>query len=180
TVHLRPPAALRTSPLDIVPNHQTLLSRWLEVKDGKAEHKLDLPQDIFGSVEVHAYQMLNTGEIIRDSRVVYVQPKNDLKIKIQPSKSVFTPGEKGRIHFVVTDSQGKPTAAALGIIIVDEAVYALQELHPGLEKVYFTLQKELLEPQAQAKFQPADNLPILIQRPILPPPQQQVAQALLA
>jgi hypothetical protein len=179
-IDVRTSAGLPTVYLDIVRNQQILLSRWLEVSKGKAEQRLDLPQDIFGSVEVHAYQMLNTGEIIRDSRVVYIQPKNDLKIKIEPSKSVFAPGEKGRIHFVVTDSKGKPTAAALGVIIVDEAVYALQELHPGLEKVYFTLQKELLEPQVQAKFQPADNLPILIRRPILPPQQQQVAQALLA
>jgi hypothetical protein len=179
-VDVRTSAGLPTVYLDIVRGGQILLSRWLTVKDGQAEHKLDLPPEIFGSLEVHAYQMLSTGEIIRDSRVVYVQPKNDLKVKVQPNKTVYTPGENGRIHFVVTDAAGKPTAAALGVIIVDEAVYALQELHPGLEKVYFTLQKELLEPQVQAKFKPNENMPVLIQQPILPPAKQQVAQALLA
>src|SRR4029079_10720393 len=50
----------------------------------------------------------------------------------------------------------KPTQSALGVLIVDEAVYALQEMQPGLEKVYFTLQEELLKPQAQ-NAAPAPN-----------------------
>src|SRR6202043_3043135 len=102
--------------------------------------------------EAHAYQMLRTGEIIRDSRVVYVQPKNDLKIDAKAEKGEYKPGENGTIHFQVTDAGGKPAPAALGVIIVDEAVYALQEMQPGLEKVYFTLQEELLEPKVDFKF----------------------------
>ena len=64
------------------------------------------------------------------------------------------PGGKGPITFQVTDkARASPTPAALGVIIVDEAVYALQEMQPGLEKVYFTLQEELLKPQAQTALQ---------------------------
>ena len=37
--------------------------------------------------------------------------------------------------------------AALGLAIVDESVFALSELKPGLEKIYFTLEKELMEPK---------------------------------
>src|SRR5262249_5317844 len=77
-------------------------------------------------------------------------------------------------------AEGKPTAATLGVIIVDEAVYALQELQPGLEKVYFTLQEELLKPQAQAVYKPSEPIPVLIQQPALPVAKQQIAQALLA
>src|SRR5437868_5629917 len=80
-------------------------------------------------------------EIIRDSRVIYVQPREELKIDIKADKNVFTPGETGQIQFLVTDAKGKGVQAALGIIVVDEAVYALQEMQPGLEKVYFTLQE---------------------------------------
>ena len=53
--------------------------------------------------------LLRSGEIIRDSRVVYVQPRDDLKIAIKPDKEVHLPGESGRIHFQVTDAE---TAAA--------------------------------------------------------------------
>jgi uncharacterized protein YfaS (alpha-2-macroglobulin family) len=142
-------AGLPTTYLDVVKGGQTLLTRWLDVKDGKASYKLDLPTGVFGTLELHAYQQLASGEIIRDSRVVYVHSRDDLKIEAKADKDVYLPGDAGRIVFTVTDRDGKPTAAALGVIIVDEAVYALQEMQPGLEKVYFTLQEELLKPQAQ-------------------------------
>jgi hypothetical protein len=172
-------AGLPTAYLDIIRGGQVLLSRWLEVRDGAAGDRIDLPQTAFGTVEVHAYQMLRSGEIIRDSRVVYIQPRDDLKIKVSPEKSVHQPGENGRIRFEVTDSQGRPTAAALGIIVVDEAVYALQEMQPGLEKVYFTLQEELLKPQVQVQYKPSDTIDNLVRRPVLRADKQQVAEVLL-
>jgi hypothetical protein len=171
-------AGIPTAYLDIVRGGQIMLSRWLDVKGGEAQYKLDLPPGLFGSVEVHAYQLLSSGEIIRDSRVVYVQPRNDLKVQVKANKDQYKPGDPGRIRFTVTDSAGRPTQAALGVIVVDEAVYALQDMQPGLEKVYFTLQEELLKPQVQIKYQaePIDNL---IRRRILPPGKQQVAEVLL-
>jgi hypothetical protein len=173
-VDVRTSAGLPTVYVDILRGGQVMLSRWLNVKDGQASQRLDLPTTVFGSLEVHAYQMLASGEIIRDSRVVYVQPKNDLKIDIQPDRKEYLPGAEGRIRFVVTDSAGKPAQAALGIIVVDEAVYALQEMQPGLEKVYFTLQEELLKPQVQIKFnQSIDQLVLQ------PAPRQQIAEVLL-
>jgi 5-hydroxyisourate hydrolase-like protein (transthyretin family) len=172
-------AGLPTVYLDVVRSGQVLLTRWLDVKDGKASQRLDLPEAAMGTLEVHAYQMLASGEIIRDSRVVYVQPADGLKVEVSADESVYRPGADGKITFAVTDREGKPTAAALGVIIVDEAVYALQEMQPGLEKVYFTLQKELLKPQGQVVYKPRDNLPALIQQPKLVDVQQQAAQVLL-
>jgi hypothetical protein len=178
-IDIRTSAGLPTVYVDIVRGGQIMLSKWLEVKDGKALQTLDLPQTVFGSLEVHAYQMLQTGEIIRDSRVVYVQPRNDLKVTVTPGKAEFEPGEDGMIRFHVTDAKGTPTAAAIGVIIVDEAVYALQDLQPGLEKVYFTLQEELLKPQAQIKLSPGETIDNLVVQPVLPAPRQQVAEVLL-
>jgi hypothetical protein len=177
---IRTSAGMPTAYLDIVRGGQTMLTRWLDVKDGKATHQLDLPANIFGTLEVHAYQMLASGEIIRDSRVVYVHPKDDLKLDIKADKDVYLPGAEGKITFQVTDSAGKPTPAALGVIIVDEAVYALQDMQPGLEKVYFTLQEELLKPQAQVIFKPSDTIDTLVLQPRLADSKQQIAQALLA
>src|SRR5207244_3180119 len=79
-IDVRTSAGLPTVYVDIVRGGQIMLSKWLEVKDGAASQAIDLPQNVFGSLEIHAYQMLFHGEIIRDSRVVYVQPKNDLKV----------------------------------------------------------------------------------------------------
>jgi hypothetical protein len=178
-VEVRTSAGLPTAYVDIVRGGQIMLSRWLEVKNGEAHQKLDVPQNLFGTLEIHAYQMLASGEIIRDSRVVYVQPLNNLKIEVKADKSVYHPGEEGRIRFLVTDGAGDPAAAALGLIVVDEAVYALQDLQPGLEKVYFTLQEELLRPTAQVLYRPQEGLDTLVRQPQLAVPQQQAAQVLL-
>jgi hypothetical protein len=172
-------AGLPTAYVDVIRGGQVLLSRWLEVKDGAAGARIDLPQTAFGTLEIHAYQMLASGEIIRDSRVAYVQPRDDLKIKVKAEKAEYQPGENGRIRFEVTDRQGRPTAAALGVIVVDEAVYALQDMQPGLEKVYFTLQEELLKPQVQIEYKPSDTINNLVREPALPADKQQVAEVLL-
>jgi hypothetical protein len=178
-VDVRSTAGLPTVYLDVIKSGQTMLTRALDVKDGRASCKLDLPASVFGTMEVHAYQMLMTGEIVRDTRVVYVNPVQELRIKVSADKEVYTPGSEGVIRFAVTDTQGKPAPAALGVLIVDEAVYALQEMQPGLEKVYFTLQQELLKPAAQAVYRPGEGLDTIIRRRVVPPPRQQVAQVLL-
>jgi hypothetical protein len=179
TIDVRTSAGQPTVYLDVIRAGQTLLTKWLDVKDGKAGQKLDLPPGVFGTLEVHAYQVLPSGEIIRDSRVVYAHAPTDLQIEVKADKDVYVPGEAGKIQFQVTDARGQPTAAALGILIVDEAVYALQEMQPGLEKVYFTLQEELLKPQAQAVFKPSENIDTLVRQPVLTDAKQQVAEVLL-
>ncbi len=164
-IDIRSSAGMPTVYLDVVKSGQTLLTQWLDVKKGKAEYKLDLPASVFGTLEVHAYQTLASGEIIRDSRVVYVNPAAELKIDVQADKDTYLPGQKGTIRFEVTDSAGKPAAAALGVLIVDEAVYALQEMQPGLEKVFFTLQEELLKPHVQALYKPSEKLDDIVRQP---------------
>jgi hypothetical protein len=178
-VEARSSAGLPTVYLDLVKSGQTLLTRWLNVDKGRANYRLDLPPTVFGTLEVHAYQMLASGEIIRDTRVVYVEPADGLRIDVKPDKGEHKPGEEGKIHFEVRDGSGKPSPAALGVIVVDEAVYALQDMQPGVEKVYFTLQEELLKPQAQAIYRPAQSLDMLVRQPELEAGQQQIAQALL-
>ncbi len=179
-VDIRTTAGVPTVYLDVIKSGQTMLTRWLNVKDGQAGCSLDLPESVFGTLEIHAYQVLITGEIIRDTRVVYVNPAAELKIKVSADRPVYTPGAEGVIHFEVTDPAGQPTVAALGVLIVDEAVYAIQEMRPGLEKVFFTLQQELLKPAAQAVYKPYEGLDSIILHREIPQARQQVAEALLS
>src|SRR4029077_16445358 len=116
---------------------------------------------------------------VRDTRVVYVEPADGLRIDVKPDKAEHRPGEEGKIRFEVRDAAGKPAAAALGVIVVDEAVYALQDMQPGLEKVYFTLQEELLKPTAQVLYRPQEGLDTLVRQPVIPAGRQQIAEVLL-
>jgi hypothetical protein len=65
------------------------------------------------------------------------------------------------------------------VLIVDKAVYALQEMQPGLEKVFFTLQEELLKPQAQAVYKPSEKLDDIVRQPVVADTQQQIARVLM-
>src|SRR5262249_17931811 len=59
----------------------------------------------------------------------------------------YKPGDDACVHFRVTDRMGRPVSAALGVEIVDEAVFALSDKQPGFEKVFMYLEKELLTPR---------------------------------
>ena len=166
--------------LDLVKSSQTLMTRAVRLRQGRGELRLPLGQDVFGTVELHAYRIQADGEITRDARVLYVQPANQLKVAVTPDKRVYRPGERALIRFKVTDAAGEGRAAALGVIVVDEAVYALQELKPGLEKVYFTLERQLSRPRARLVHGPADSLPAMIKAHQLEARRQRVAKVLLA
>lgn len=50
-------------------------------------------------------------------------------------------------NFRVTNEHGEGVRAALGLQVVDEAVFALAEQQPGFAKVFFYLEQELLKPR---------------------------------
>jgi hypothetical protein len=177
---VRSTAGLPTVYLDVVRSGQTVLTRWFDSKSGLAKGKLTLPPGVFGTLEVHAYQFLPSGEMRRDARVVYVHPGQELRVKATADKAVHRPGEEGVVHFEVIDAKGNPAQAALGVLVVDEAVYALQEMQPGLDKAFFTLQQELLTPTAAAVYRPAEGMTTLIGEPQLTKERQQIARVLLA
>jgi hypothetical protein len=136
--------------IDITRGRQTVLTKTVEIASGKGHLDFNVTADIFGSLEVHAYRVTPSGQMMRDTRVIYVHPARNLDIKIDSPKTTFLPGEENvAIDFFVTGKDGQPTQSALGIIIVDESVYALQDMQPGLEKIYFTLEAELAKPQVE-------------------------------
>jgi hypothetical protein len=143
--------------LDVIKDNQTVLTKSVEISGGKGNYKLYLTPDLTGSIWLHAYIITPGGDIVRDTRFTYVHAANDLAIGVKPDQDEYLPGADGSVTFTVTDKNGKPRVAALCVAIVDEAVFAVSELQPGLEKVYFTLEKEILEPRYEIHgFEPAN------------------------
>jgi len=135
--------------LSIIKGGQTVLTSTLERTGGIARRDIALPTDLFGTLEVHAYRVDGDGNVVRDGRVVYVEPAAGLQVAIQPDRAEYRPGDDARVRFRVTDAQGRGVAAALGVVVVDESVYALSDAQAGLEKVFFTLERELLTPRVE-------------------------------
>ena len=132
--------------IDVIKAKQTILTKSVDVENGRGAVDIHLSEGDFGTLELHAYQIVE-GDFFRDTRLIYVDQADDLNIGISTDKQVYLPGEEANLNFEVTDGSGHPVLAALGIQVVDESVFALQEMQPGLEKVYFTLEKELLKPK---------------------------------
>ena len=84
---------------------------------------------------------------VGDHRLVFVQPADELKIEAQSDAPQYRPGQDARVRFRVTDSRGEGVQAALGVQVVDEAVFALAEKRPGFAKVFFYLEQEALKPR---------------------------------
>lgn len=133
--------------LDIVREGQTVSTRALPVSDGRAELAVDLSPDLYGTLEMHAYKILASGSIVRDTRLVLVDAAADLDLALIPDQEVYRPGEIVALDIRTTGSNGFGVPAAVGLAVVDEAVFALAEQDPGFAKLYFMLEAELLEPK---------------------------------
>jgi uncharacterized protein YfaS (alpha-2-macroglobulin family) len=135
--------------LDIIRTGQTVLTKTVNMKGGKGTLTFDLPPELFGTLQLNLYRLNPEGISQRDTKIIYVEQPGGLEISARMKQDTYRPREKASIVFQVTDDKGKPTQAALSVSIVDEALLAIAEEHPGLAQVYFAIERELLEPAVE-------------------------------
>ena len=136
-----------TAYVDIVKEGQTALTRDLDIENGQAELSLTATPDLAGTVDFNAYLFGSDARPVADRRLVFVQPADELKIETVADAPVYKPGADARVRFRVTNSRGEGVQAALGLQVVDEAVFALAEKQPGFAKVFFYLEQEVMKPR---------------------------------
>ena len=136
-----------TAYIDFIKQGQTILTRDLDITDGEAELNLTASPEMAGTVDINAYIFGRNAQSISDHRLIFVQPAEQLKIETAADAAVYKPGDDAKIRFHVTDSRGQGVRAALGLQIVDEAVFALAEKQPGFAKVFFYLEQEVMKPK---------------------------------
>jgi uncharacterized protein YfaS (alpha-2-macroglobulin family) len=142
-------STLRRGPayVDIVKDGQTILTRDLDIENGQAELSLTASPEMAGTLDFNAYIFGRDARPIGDHRLIFVQPADELKIETTADAQVYKPGDDARIRFRVTNSRGQGVSAAIGLQIVDEAVFALAEKQPGFAKVFFYLEQEAMKPR---------------------------------
>jgi uncharacterized protein YfaS (alpha-2-macroglobulin family) len=133
--------------VDIVKEGQTVLTRDIELANGVAELSLTATPEMAGTVDFSAYLFGRDAQPVADHRLIFVQPADELKIETVADAPVYKPGGEARIRFRVTNSHGEGVHAALGLQVVDEAVFALAEKQPGFAKVFFYLEQEVMKPR---------------------------------
>jgi uncharacterized protein YfaS (alpha-2-macroglobulin family) len=133
--------------VDVVKNGQTILTRDLDLNDGQAELTLNATAEMTGTLDIDAYLFGRDAQPVADHRLVFVQPADELKIETTADAAQYKPGGDARIRFHVTNARGEGVQAALGLQVVDEAVFALAEQKPGFAKVFFFLEQEVMKPR---------------------------------
>ena len=132
--------------IDLVHNGQTILTRDVDLESGRAELNLTATPEMSGTLTVSAYLIGRNGREVTDQRLVFVQPAEELRIEAKADAASYLPGGEARVHFRVTNQKGEGVTAALGLEVVDQAVFALAEKQPGFAKVFFYLDQELMKP----------------------------------
>lgn len=131
--------------LDVVKEGQTFGLAALPVEEGVARASIDLDGSLLGTLELNAYVITDRGEIVRDRRLVLVNPA-PAQVEVQADAEVYRPGAMATLTVQVS-REGEPMPAALGISIVDESVFSVAAQDPGFARTYFLLERELLEPR---------------------------------
>ena len=136
-----------TAYVDVVKEGQTVLTRDLDIENGQAELSMTATPQLAGTVDFNAYLFGRDAQPVGDHRLLFVQPADELKIDAAADAPVYKPGSEARVRFRVTNSRGEGVSAALGLQVVDEAVFALAEKQPGFAKVFFYLEQEVMKPR---------------------------------
>ena len=133
--------------IDLVKDGQIIGTHDVEIVNGRAELAVSAAPNMAGTLEFNAYVFGSDARPISDHRLVFVQPADELRIDTSLDAPAYRPGEEARIGFRVTNQRGEGVQAALGLEIVDQAVFALVEKQPGFAKVFFYLEQEAMKPR---------------------------------
>lgn len=93
--------------IDVVKEGQTLYSRSLSPEGGHTALVLLWTADMSGTLSLSAYRITVGGDTIRDRRIIYVDPANDLRLDYAPDKEVYLPGEEATIRLHVSGRDGR-------------------------------------------------------------------------
>ena len=132
--------------VDLVKDGQTVDARSLTLKEGQGEAVFDIDASMAGQLIVHAYHTTRRTSVERATRRIVVLPADQLAVSVGTDRESYKPGELARLS-VSTERKGEGIPAAVGLTIVDESVFALEEAKAGFERMAFYLGRELAKPR---------------------------------
>jgi len=143
---------------------QAVDMKTLDLTDGSATYTATLDASLLGSNRVEAYVVDDGGNVVRAGRTLFVRGNSSLDVTVTADKDSYTPGASASLTFSVKDESGKPAVAALGVQIVDEAVYSLVDAQPGLLKSYFELEDAYSTPTYELDAPPGSLSDLLFDK----------------
>lgn len=135
---------------------QTVDMRTLTAENGVAHFTTTIDPSLAGSNRIEAYLVDSDGQIVRTGRTIFARNDASLNIAVSADQDVYAPGAPAKLTLSVTDETGAPAVAALGLQIVDQAVFSLVDAKPGLLRTYFEIEDQLAQPQYEIHAPAAD------------------------
>jgi len=80
-------------------------------------------------------------------RLVYRRPERRLDVHVAGQSERYSPGQRAELSLRVTDEEGKPAAAALGVAVVDDALLSLADDDAPAMPTHFFLATEVEKPE---------------------------------
>jgi len=142
--------------VDWLNDGQTVDMRTLTAVDGNATFTTTIDPSLAGSNRIEAYLVDDDGQIVRTGRTIFARNDASLNVAVTADKDVYAPGAPAKLTLSVTDESGAPAVAALGLQIVDQAVFALVDAKPGLLQTYFEIEDQLAKPEYEIHPPDAD------------------------
>ncbi len=109
------------------------------------ESALTIPAKTSGLAWLHALSLPSGKRPVKAGKrlVIAGGGSRDLDLKMTADKRIWAPRDLGAIDVAVTGTGGVPVMAQLGVAVADEAVFALADVRPDLEKIFFTVGKDV-------------------------------------
>lgn len=149
--------------VDWINGGQTVDMRTLTAENGAASFSTSIDTTLAGSNRIEAYLVDDDGQIVRTGRTIFARNDASLNVEVTTDQDVYAPGAPAKLTLSVTDETGAPAVAALGLQIVDQAVFALVDAKPGLLRTYFEIEDQLAQPTYELHAPAADFSSLLFQ-----------------
>lgn len=186
-VRIEAPGRQGVAYVDLVKDRQIVSTAAVPLRGGVGEALLPADDRRFGTLALQAYHIGPGGERATDARLVYAERKAALRVEVEApppqGQDSFRPGDTGRLRLRVLDAEtGAGVPAALGLVMVDEALLALRPLRPGASRAYFALTQEARRAAESRRARPAGRtISQLVEEDDLDEPRrQEAARVLLA
>jgi len=120
----------------------------VKLSHGSAELRVAMVPEMEPFAQVRMYKIESNMNTVRDAVTFSVGSGDDINISVSSGNQSYSPRDDVPIDFSVQEG-GNGVFAALGVSIVDEAVYETSLMFQGFEQLVFGLDQEFMVPQYQ-------------------------------
>lgn len=148
------PASIPAVFLDVLNGNQIVLSKAAANISGIVDIEFTATPAMTGESEIRVFAPTQTPDevdiMLRDRRTIFVMNSGkSFSASVEPAKPVYAPGDSAEVTIKLTDAAGNPAAGAVGLTAIDSKLFGVEDAASGLEKVYFGLLVDLLNPRIE-------------------------------